>query len=125
MVAVLSDGKPTIDDDALGGTNGDADGIWDAGETIDLRIPVTNSGGAIATSVNATISTADPFVTLVTPSTSYGTVNAGATVTSAGAFRLTLSASCPDQREIPTCGTSRTTSPTTATTTASPTSARS
>ncbi len=99
--AVLGDGTPTIDDDALGGTSGDGDSIWDAGETIDLRIPVQNSGGLTAFGVSATLSTSDPNVTITTPTTAYGTVAAGSTVTPAGAFRLSLAATCPDQREIP------------------------
>src|SRR5262249_26592008 len=57
--AVIGDGAAQIDDDALGGTSGDADGILDAGETIDVRVPLKNAGGATAPSVSATISTTD------------------------------------------------------------------
>jgi hypothetical protein len=97
---VLGDGTPTIDDDSSGGTSGDGDGIWEAGETIDLRVPVTNAGGTGATGVSATLSTLDSYVSIATSAVTYGAVGAGQTTTPAGAFRLTLSASCPDQREI-------------------------
>ncbi len=99
--AVLGDGPVAIDDDAVGGTSGDADGIPDAGETIDLRVPIVNSGGTAATGVSATLSETDPYVTVMTPLVNYGTVGAGATVTPSGAFRISISANCPDQREVP------------------------
>ena len=42
--ALLVEGTPIIDDNASGGTVGNANGIIEVGETIDLRIPVINRG---------------------------------------------------------------------------------
>lgn len=99
--SVIADGAPQIDDDAVGGTSGDGDGNWDAGETIDMRTPLKNAGGSTAPNVSATLSTGDALVTITTPTVAYGAIAAGATTTPAGAFRVSVPASCPDQREVP------------------------
>jgi hypothetical protein len=92
---------PAIDDDNTGGTSGNGDAIWDAGEVVDLAIPVRNNGGSSAPSVQGTLTTTDGMVTVVNGSVSYGTVAAGATSNPASHFRVTIAASCPDQREVP------------------------
>ncbi len=99
-LSLLADMGPTVDDDGVGGTSGDADTKPDAGEVVDLRVPVKNAGGTAANTVNGILTSSDPNVTITTPSVSYGTINAGATVTPAGAFRVTISAATPDQREV-------------------------
>ena len=50
---MLADGTPVIDDDAISGTTGDTDGIWDVGEVVDLRVPLRNNGSTTASSVSA------------------------------------------------------------------------
>jgi hypothetical protein len=100
LVPHLADQAPQIDDDALGGTSGDGDGLWDAGEVIDLRVPVRNTGGATANGVSGTLSTSDGLVTISNGSVSYGPVFVNSVVTPTGAFRLSVPTSAPDQREI-------------------------
>ncbi len=98
---VLADGTPTIDDDSVGGTVGNANGVVDAGETIDLRVPVRNAGGVGATNVNATLATANPLVTISAPTVVYGAIGSGATVTSSAAFRVSFPYTMADQTEVP------------------------
>jgi len=98
--AALADLAPVIDDDALGGSSGNGDGQWDAGETIDVNVPVINRGGTSAASVTGTLSTTDGLVTLITPSATYGSLGANASATGT-AYRLSIPYTCPDQREIP------------------------
>src|SRR5512144_2108420 len=52
---VFSDG--TVDDDATGGTSGNADGVIDAGETIDLLAGVKNTGALTAANVTLALRT--------------------------------------------------------------------
>jgi hypothetical protein len=99
--ARLAEQGITIDDDASGGTSGDGNGAWDAGEVVDLTVPVKNNGGASATGVTGRVSTPDGLVTIVTPTVSYGTIAAGATANGSGAYRLSIPYTAPDQREIP------------------------
>ncbi len=100
-IPALVDLAPVIDDDAIGGTIGNADGQFDAGETIDLQIPVINRGGTSSTGVIGVLSTTDGLVTVVDPDVTYGTIAVSATSTGTGAFRLSIPYTCPDQREIP------------------------
>jgi Peptidase family C25/FG-GAP-like repeat len=90
-----------IDDDNAGGTIGNANGIFDAGETVDLLIPIKNNGGLSALGVTATLSTTDGLVTVVNPNVTYGTIGAGTLTSPAAGFRVSLPFSAADQREIP------------------------
>jgi hypothetical protein len=98
-VPVLVEQPFTIDDDAVSGTDGNGDGFWDAGETIDLTIPVRNNGGVAATGVNGSITTADGLVTILTPTATYGTVNP-ATNVNGTKYRVRIPFTAPDQREV-------------------------
>jgi len=100
-LAALAEQNPTVDDDNVSGTSGDSDGIVDAGEVVDVRIPLRNTGTASATTVSGTLSTTEPLVTITGNPVSYGTIASGAIVTSAAAFRLSVSGSLPDQKEVP------------------------
>ena len=52
-----------IDDDSSGSSQGDNDGNIDAGETIELRITLENTGDEDALNVNATISSSNSNIT--------------------------------------------------------------
>ena len=98
---LVADPTFTIDDDNSGGTSGNGNGILDGGETADVHIPLRNNGGSTAPSVTATLSTTDPYVTIVTPTLNYGAIASGAMVNPSSGFRLSTPYSIPDQREIP------------------------
>jgi hypothetical protein len=99
--AVLSAGTPAIDDDANGGTSGNANGIVDAGETVDLMIPLRNNGGSSAPSVTGTLTTTDPEISILGPSCSYGTLGAGGMSSPSAGFRVQALSDAGDQREVP------------------------
>ncbi len=90
----------TIDDDNVGGTQGASDGAADAGETIDLLLPVSNVG-TLTTGVGATggLSMTDPRVTILTPGAFYGTIGAGATANGTP-YRIQIAEDAPDGTEI-------------------------
>ncbi|MFN8588931.1 MAG: C25 family cysteine peptidase [Candidatus Eisenbacteria bacterium] len=98
---VLVEGAITVDDDNLAGTIGDGNAGLDAGETVDLKIAIRNRGGSTANGVNVSLSTTDPLVTISVPGVAYGTIAAGAQVTPATGFRLSLPWNLADQREVP------------------------
>ncbi|MBI1797228.1 MAG: VCBS repeat-containing protein [Candidatus Eisenbacteria bacterium] len=92
---------PVITDDNNSGRTGNGDGFLDAGEIVDMRVPLTNVGGSAATIVNAVLATTDAQVTISSPSVAYGTISSGWTSGGAPGFRLTLPYTTGDQREIP------------------------
>ncbi|HET7225773.1 MAG TPA: C25 family cysteine peptidase [Candidatus Eisenbacteria bacterium] len=94
-------GKATLTDDGLNGTIGNADGLLDAGETVDLALPVRNVGGTTASAITGTLTTPDPTVTIVTGAGSYGTLAVSAQGVSTPKFRISVAFNANDQREIP------------------------
>ncbi len=100
-VATLVDGAVAVDDGTVPGTTGDQNGLVDAGETVDLRVALQNRGALTATNVNATLSTTDPQVTIVTPTAVYGTMDPDAVIVPAAGFRISTPYTTEDQREIP------------------------
>ena len=98
---VLASQTPTLDDGTGSGTVGDHNGLLDAGETVDIRVPLRNNGTASAPAVSAVLSTTDGLINIVTPVVNYGAIGIGALSTPAGAFRISLGPTVPDQREVP------------------------
>src|SRR5439155_21342655 len=74
---VLAVQAPVVDDGA-GGTIGNADGILDAGETVDLHAALRNNGGSTAPVAKGTLTSADPYVSITTPVVTYGSIAPGA-----------------------------------------------
>src|SRR6185295_3625044 len=68
---VLGELASVVDDDNVGGTQGDSDGFFDAGEVIDLHIPVKNSGGSSAPNVNGTLTSTDGLLTISAATVNY------------------------------------------------------
>ncbi|MFB3908776.1 MAG: C25 family cysteine peptidase [Candidatus Eisenbacteria bacterium] len=67
----------TIDDDALGESEGNGDGVVNPGETIELRIAVRNFGTSVAPGVTGILTCENPHVTVVDASEPFGDVPAG------------------------------------------------
>jgi hypothetical protein len=89
----------TVDDDNLSGTSGDANATADAGETIDWLLPVKNSGATTATVVTGSLSTADSRAQVLSSSSLYGSINAGATL-AGSPYRVHIDPATPDGTEI-------------------------
>jgi len=91
----------TVDDDNLGGTAGNSNGVMDAGETVELVVPLRNNGGSSAPDVLGTLSSTDPELTILVPSVGYGAIAPGVQVVPGSGFRLSTPYDTDDQREIP------------------------
>jgi hypothetical protein len=90
-----------VDDDAFGESDGDDDGIFDPGESIELYVTLHNPGGSTATGVVATISTSDPHVTfLFNTSSGYPAISGGGTGDNADDFDLYVDPGTPDGHVI-------------------------
>ncbi len=90
----------TVDDDAVGGSDGNANGNAEAGETVQLNITVGNGGLTAATSVTATLATTDIYVSIVDGTESLGTVAASSQVAYPAAFSVAIADSCPNDHEV-------------------------
>ena len=90
----------TIDDDASGSSAGNGDGEPNPLETLELPVQLENFGSQTATSVSATLTCADPYVTLGDAEESFGDIAGGATAWSADDFDVTLSATAPHGHTI-------------------------
>lgn len=77
---------------------GDGDGIADPGETIGLTLEAYVTGEAV-TGLTATVTSSDPYVTVLAPTASFGAVAAG-TRASAGGVQLAISPAAPDQHVV-------------------------
>ncbi len=88
----------TIMDITHNDTNGN--GQIEPGETDYATVSLKNIGDAPATSVSATLSTSDPYVTIVNSTVSYGSIAALAEANGTGQYRYSVSASCPTGHTI-------------------------
>ena len=90
-----------VDDDSNGNSFGNGDGTVNPGETIELYVDLHNAGGDGAMAVQATISTASPYVTFIYNITSdYGDIPGGGTATNLNDFDFEVSASAPNGHVI-------------------------
>ncbi len=77
---------------------GDDDGEADPGELVPLTIRLLGTGAGPLSGVAATLTTNDPFVTVVDDASSYGTVGPGAIADGDG-FVVQIAATAPDEHE--------------------------
>ncbi|HKW13755.1 MAG TPA: C25 family cysteine peptidase, partial [Candidatus Krumholzibacteria bacterium] len=89
-----------VDDDATGGTVGNADGVIDAGETIDLYALVKNTGALTASNVTLTLRTSASGVSVPDSLAAVGNVSAGATKTATDPFRVVFAPSLADEAPV-------------------------
>jgi uncharacterized repeat protein (TIGR01451 family) len=86
-----------IDDDNVGNSIGNDDGVVNPGETIELYADLHNAGSDGATAVQAIISTASPYVTFIFNTASdYGDIPGGGTAINLNDFDFEVSSSAPD-----------------------------
>jgi M6 family metalloprotease-like protein len=86
----------TVDDDNTGNSSGNADGLVDCGESIELDVDLANQGADVANSVSATISTADQYVTwLFNTISDYGNIAGGGTGVNNDVFDFSVDAATP------------------------------
>lgn len=75
---------------------GDGDGLVEPGEQVDIQTIIHNDGGEHSRSVSGTIAETDPYLTIITGTTSFGDIVPGADGTNSPQYRLNISPSCPD-----------------------------
>ncbi|MCK9205039.1 MAG: C25 family cysteine peptidase, partial [Bacteroidales bacterium] len=80
--------------------NGNNNGQADFGENILLTIALKNVGVEAANNVNATISSADTYVTIVDPEENYGLIPAGETVALPDGFSFIVADNVPDGHSV-------------------------
>ncbi|MDP8267960.1 MAG: C25 family cysteine peptidase [Candidatus Tenebribacter davisii] len=83
-------------DDAAGNNNGSLD----YGETIDLDMIVNNVGSSQATNVDITITSADPYITIIDGTENFGNVDTGTLVTVEDAFQIEVTNDVPNGHVI-------------------------
>ncbi len=90
-----------VDDDNLGGSQGDGDGLVDFGETIELSFALRNLGDSSAHSTYGILTITDPKISLVNDSAFWGEILAQDTAMCLNPFVFSVSGQIPDQTVIP------------------------
>jgi hypothetical protein len=89
-------GSHTITDE----NGGNGDGQVDYNETVALNLGIRNVGLSNGENVTVTVSTLDPFITLIDETEFYGTVPAGQTVVIDSGFTFYAAENTPDQHQV-------------------------
>ncbi|MFH1279069.1 MAG: C25 family cysteine peptidase [Candidatus Eisenbacteria bacterium] len=84
------------DDDPAAGA---ADGRINPGESIGYTVQLTNHGGQTVAAVTGTLTTGDPFITIVDGAEEFGDIPAGGFAWCADDFDFTVNPGCPDGHE--------------------------
>ncbi len=94
--AYVSVASTVADDDSLGTSAGNGDGVVDAGETVDFAVSVTNAGLAAASNVDLVWRSTTFGVTILDSVATVGAVAPGATVPAIDSVRVAFDASMLD-----------------------------
>ncbi|MCI0453297.1 MAG: C25 family cysteine peptidase, partial [Candidatus Latescibacteria bacterium] len=86
-----------IDDDAVGPSAGNGDGVIDAGETVQLTVLVENTAQLNATNVSLVLRALAGNVTVLDSTATVGSVASGQTVSAQDAFTVRFDAVIPDR----------------------------
>jgi hypothetical protein len=87
-----------VDDDSGGPSEGDDDGMADAGETIELEVTLRNGGTSQATGVTANLFVQDPsgYLDVLTSTVTYGSIAASGASAGNGRFVIAIDPSAPE-----------------------------
>jgi hypothetical protein len=75
--------------------------VVEPGETVDINVRLLNIGEQTATNISAVLSSTDPYVTVVSDTSSYAPIAGLATGANSYPFRFSVSGDCPDKHVIP------------------------
>ncbi|MBD3348963.1 MAG: hypothetical protein GF400_07185 [Candidatus Eisenbacteria bacterium] len=89
----------SIDDDAVGGSDGNANGRAESGETIELSVTVGNGGGGAASGVEAELSSTDSYITVTDSTETLGEITGGEVLDFEDAFTFAIGNDCPNGHE--------------------------
>lgn len=89
------------DDDNINNSAGNNNGIVECGETIELFVDLLNTGADTAATVNATLSTSDPYVIFIfNTSSNYPDIPGGGTGTNGDDYDLAIDANTPNEHLV-------------------------
>lgn len=88
-----------ITDNGTGTSIGNGDQKVDAGETIELKLPLKNRGSGTGAATTATLSTSNPYLTVLDATSTYGLIGGGNTVTPGDAMTIRVARNAPDRTE--------------------------
>ncbi len=91
----------TIDDGAGAGTNGNSDGLPDAGEIVHLYPSVQNFGNSPLANVTLQLTSASPHVIVFDASANIDSVAANGTAIATDPWRIFITAAAPDLAVVP------------------------
>ncbi len=86
----------SVDDNTVGQSSGNNNGIAECGEAIELFVWLRNQGATTAENVAATLSTTSPYVNFSDNLTTYGNIGSGFTLASLDDFDFSISAGTPN-----------------------------
>lgn len=81
-------------------TGGNDDGIFNPGETLDMRCALTSAGTNLAAGVTATLVSHDPLVTVIDGDEFFGDIPAGETLWCQDSFQIEVSPLAVDQQSF-------------------------
>jgi len=90
----------TVDDDGMGGSLGNANGLADDGETVETLVLLKNVGQDSAFSVWALLETDDEYTTVLDSAGSYGDIAPDSTTTPGWDFSYSISPAVPDSHVV-------------------------
>jgi hypothetical protein len=90
----------TVDDDSIGTSLGNDDGIVNPGESIELPLTLENSGTVEVLGVSAILTTSDSFITITDSIEHFGNIPPGDSVSSQDDFDFILSPTTPDTHTL-------------------------
>jgi len=90
----------TIDDDSIGNSQGNNDGVCNAGETIELWIDMHNYGLTAESNVSMNMRATSPFVIIQSNNINYGTIESGETAIAQYPYIISLGSETPGNIDI-------------------------
>ncbi len=105
--AYVSAQSLTVDDNASGSSDGNADGVLDAGETLELAVTFKNTGTTTASNVTGTLRIPSPWATVIDSTYTVGTLGAGASTVVTNAVHFVVQPGTPDGTVLPVTFVSR------------------
>ncbi len=81
-------------------SNGNSNGMLDYGETVTLDVSLNNVGGDVSSNTIATITSIDPYTTIIDGTTDFGDIPANTMGTVNDAFEIEVTQTIPDQHNI-------------------------
>jgi peptidase C25-like protein/dockerin type I repeat protein len=89
-----------IDDDSIGNSQGNNDGVCNAGETIELWLDMHNYGTATEENVSMYMRTTSSFITALNSTVNFGDIEPGETVTSPEPYIMAVGSETPGGVDI-------------------------